>query len=366
MRQYKEIKIGGTNDGHGNGVIIGGTHPISVQSMCNIPFSRLEELKTQALALQKAGCDILRVSVPDKESAEKFSELKKVLDIPLVADIHFDYTLALASINAGADKIRINPGNIGKNRIAEVAAAAKAKKIPIRVGVNGGSLEKELLKKYGAPTPEALAESALQNVKMLEECGFFDIVVSIKSSDVRTMVETYRIFDEQNTERYPLHLGVTEAGTMLSGTVKGSVGIGTLLLDGIGSTIRYSLTDDPINEIYAAKTLLKSLGLAGGAEIISCPTCGRTTVNSIELASKLEKALSNVEKNIKIAVMGCVVNGIGESREADFGVTGANGKYIIFKKGAENKVEIIKRDISEDEIFGEVLAAVDKLCADRD
>lgn len=342
-RQYREVRV--------DNVIIGGNSPVTIQSMTNIPFDRYEALENQAFALQKAGCEILRVSVPDEMSAEGFKKLKNKLDIPLVADIHFNYKLALASIDAGADKIRINPGNIGTDNIKSVVRKAVENHVPIRVGINSGSLEKEILSKYGSPTAEALAESAMKNVKIVEECGCEDIVVSIKSSNVNLMVDTYRIFDQMNENRYPLHLGVTEAGTLTSGLIKNSVGIGSLLLDGIGSTIRYSLSADPIEEIYAANKLLRFLGLRNsGVEIVSCPTCGRTTVNTIELANKLESSLRYIKKPIKIAVMGCVVNGIGEAAESDFGVTGANGKYLLFKK-VDGEVKIIDRDISEADIF---------------
>lgn len=343
----KQFKIGSVAIGDGS---------VSIQSMTNIPFDRFDELKEQSLRLQKAGCEILRASVPDKLSAERFADLKAALSIPLVADIHFDYKLALASIEAGADKIRINPGNIGKEHIKEVARAAYEKDIPIRVGVNAGSLEKDLLNKFGHPCAEALALSAKNNVELLEECGFENIVVSMKSSDVKMMVEAYRLYESKyNPRKYPLHVGVTEAGTLRTGTVKSAVGIGTLLLDGIGDTIRVSLTADPVEEIKTAKTLLRSLGIRkSGIEVISCPTCGRTTVNSVELANRIEDEFSDVEKPIKIAVMGCVVNGIGEAGEADFGVTGANGKYVLFKNR-----EIKKKDISEDEIFQVVKEQID-------
>ncbi len=344
--QYKEVRVGN--------VVIGGNSPITIQSMTNIPFDRYDELEAQSIELQKAGCEILRASVPDERSVEGFKKLKNKLDIPLVADIHFNYKLAIASIDAGADKIRINPGNIGSDNIRAVVRKAVENHVPIRVGINSGSLEKEILNKYGSPTAEALAESAMKNVKIVEECGCEDIIVSIKSSNVNLMVDTYRIFDQMNENRYPLHLGVTEAGTLTSGLIKNSVGIGTLLLDGIGSTIRYSLSADPVEEIYAANKLLRFLGIRNsGIEIVSCPTCGRTTVNTIELANKLESSLRHITKPIKIAVMGCVVNGIGEAAEADFGVTGANGKYLLFKK-IDNEVKIIDRDIPENVIYEKV------------
>jgi (E)-4-hydroxy-3-methylbut-2-enyl-diphosphate synthase len=290
------------------------------------------------------------------ESVPGFAKLKEALDIPLVADIHFDYRLALESIAAGADKIRINPGNIGQEHIKKVAQAAKNKNIPIRVGINSGSLEKEILAKYNAPTARALAESAFKNVDLLKSCDFDDIVVSIKASDVRTMVESYRIFDADESYPYPLHLGVTEAGTLFTGLIKSSVGIGSLLLDGIGDTIRISLTANPIEEIKAAKILLRSLGLRNnGLEVVSCPTCGRTTINSIKLAEYIEKEFSYIKKPIKIAVMGCVVNGPGEAREADLGVTGANGEYVVFKNN-----KIIHR-VSDDKIIDIIKTELDKI-----
>ncbi len=332
---YKEIKVGA--------VTVGGAFPISVQSMCSVPFSRFKELVFQAKELEETGCDILRVSVPDKESAELFGKLKKELKIPLVADIHFDHRLALAAIDAGADKIRINPGNIGTENIKTVVNKAKEHGIPIRVGVNSGSLEKVVLEKYGAPVPEALAESAKKNVEILEKLDFGDIIVSIKSSDVVSTIKSYRIFDSINSGRYPLHVGVTEAGTLKSGLIKNSVGIGALLLEGIGSTIRYSLSAPPNEEITAAKTLLRALGLRKeGVEIIACPTCGRTTIDVTELADELENKLTGVKKRFKVAVMGCVVNGPGEAAEADIGVTGAAGKYVVFKKENGKTIVVLK------------------------
>lgn len=333
---YKTVNVGA--------VAVGGAFPVSVQSMCSVPFSRYSELVLQAKELEEAGCEILRVSVPDPKSAEMFAALKKELKIPLVADIHFDYRLALKAIDSGADKIRINPGNIGKDNIKNVVKKAKEHHIPIRVGVNSGSLEKALLEKYGTPTPEALAESAKNNVELLENLDFGDIIVSIKSSDVKKTVQAYRIFDGMNNERYPLHIGVTEAGTFASGLIKNSAGIGALLLDGIGSTIRYSLSAPPVEEVIAAKTLLRSLGLRNeGVEIIACPTCGRTTIDVSGLAGELEKSLSGIKTHMKVAVMGCVVNGPGEAAEADIGVTGAAGKYIVFAK-KDGKLSVVLKD----------------------
>lgn len=336
--------------------VIGKKGTVIIQSMCSIPFSRFPELKEQALKLQNSGCEILRFAFPDKSAAEGFSKIKECLDIPVVADIHFDYRLALEAISAGADKIRINPGNIGSEHIKEVASAAKEKNIPIRVGVNSGSLERDLLAKFGGATAEALAESAYRNVKILEQCDFKDIVVSIKSSNVRTMVESYRKFYEMTEGEYPLHLGVTEAGTSYGGLIKSSVGIGALLLDGIGDTIRVSLTADPIEEIRAAKTLLRCLGIRKeGIEIVSCPTCGRTTTDTVKLASYIENNFSHIKKPVKIAVMGCIVNGPGEALDCDFGITGVKGNYAVFKNG---KVE---KTVSEADIYSVIEEEINRL-----
>lgn len=340
------------------GVPMGAGAEIPIQSMCSIPFSRFEELKTQALALQEAGCDILRVSFPDMESAEPFRKLRDALSIPLVADIHFDWRLAMEAMKSGADKIRINPGNTDKTHLKMVTDEAKARQIPIRVGINAGSLEKDLLAKYGRPTAEALSESAQRNVELLEQFDFDQIAVSMKASDVRMMVDAYRIFAKQSP--YPLHLGVTEAGTLRSGTVKSAVGIGALLLDGIGDTIRVSLTADPVEEVETAKILLRSLGLYDrGIEVISCPTCGRTTVNSIELANTVEREFRDIRAHVKIAVMGCVVNGPGEAKQADVGVTGANGEYVLFRG------EKIIRHISPDRILPLLRAEVEDIAKEK-
>ncbi|MBQ2272728.1 MAG: flavodoxin-dependent (E)-4-hydroxy-3-methylbut-2-enyl-diphosphate synthase [Clostridia bacterium] len=335
------------------GVPVGGGAQISIQSMCSIPFTRYGELEAQALALQEAGCNILRVALPDHESAEPFKKLRNALTIPLVADIHYDYRLALAALEAGADKIRINPGNTEKTHLKLVTDEAKARNVPIRVGVNAGSLEKDLLAKYGAPTAQALAESAQRNVELLEQLDFNDIAVSMKASDVRMMVDAYRIFAKNSP--YPLHLGVTEAGTLRSGTVKSAVGIGSLLLDGIGDTIRVSLTADPVEEVETAKILLRSLGLYDrGVEVISCPTCGRTTVNSIELANTVEREFRDIRAHVRVAVMGCVVNGPGEARQADVGVTGANGEYVLFRGdkiirhiSPDNILPLLRREVED-------------------
>lgn len=343
-------------------VAVGGGAPVSVQSMCNIPFSRPEELKQQALRLQSEGCEILRVSVPDALSAERFADLKRVLSIPLVADIHFDHRLALAAMRAGADKIRINPGNFPQEHLKEVVQEARQRHIPIRVGVNAGSLEKDLLRKYGAPTAQALAESAARNVQRLEELDFHDIVVSVKTSDVPQTVEAYRLYDRRyNEHRHPLHIGVTEAGTLRTGLLCSAAGIGALLLDGIGDTVRVSLSAYPTEEVRAAKTLLRVLGLRkSGLRVVSCPTCGRTTVNSIALAERLEQEFGNISFPLKIAVMGCVVNGIGEAGEADFGVTGTNGSYVLFRGKT-----VVKKDIPEEEILDIVRQEIRRIEKER-
>ena len=322
-RKCKPVKVGDyTFDGE----------KIYIQSMLNIPAEDVKGSVEQALELEKAGCDIIRSAIPDMNAVRLITEIKNAVNIPLVADIHFDYKLAIEAANAGVDKIRINPGNIGgMDNVKAVAKACKSRGIPIRIGVNSGSLEKKLLAKYGSPTPEALVESALGHVKMLEAADFDDIVISIKSSDVKTMISAYRLLAEKCN--YPLHLGVTEAGTERMGLIKSAVGIGSLLLDGIGETIRVSLTDDPVKEVYAAKDILKAIGKGNGVKIISCPTCGRTKIDLISLAKEVEKRTKDIDKNITVAVMGCVVNGPGEAREADIGIAGGDGKAALFKKG---------------------------------
>ncbi len=305
---------------------------IYIQSMLNIEAHDIKASIEQARSLEAAGCEIIRAAVPDIQSAELIRELKKNVSIPVVADIHYDYRIALACAEAGVDKIRINPGNIGgEEKVRAVVNACKERSIPIRIGVNGGSLEKDLLKKYGSPTAEALVESAMRHAEILEGCGFYDIVISLKSSDVPTMIQAYRLLASRCD--YPLHLGVTEAGTHRMGIIKSAVGIGSLLCDGIGETIRVSLTDDPINEIYAAKDILKAVGKGSGARIVSCPTCGRTKIDLIPLAQKIENALKDCEKDITVAVMGCAVNGIGEASEADIGIAGGDGCAVIFSGG---------------------------------
>lgn len=341
----KKVKIGNC--------VFGG-EKIYIQSMLNVPADDVENSVKQAVELEKAGCEIIRAAVPRVENAALIEALKNAVNVPIVADIHFDYKIALACVERGVDKIRINPGNIGsEDGVKAVADACRAKNIPIRIGVNSGSLEKRLLEKYGSPTPEALVESALEHVKLLNKFDFDDIVISIKSSSVRLMIAAYRLL-AQKTD-YPLHLGVTEAGTERMGIIKSAVGIGSLLCDGIGSTIRVSLTADPIKEVYAAKDILKACGLYKGAEIVSCPTCGRTKIDLISLAGEVEKLLADVKKPIKVAVMGCVVNGPGEAREADIGIAGGNGEGLIFRKGQ------ILRKVPEKMLLSELKKEIDLL-----
>lgn len=313
-------------------VTIGGGSPIAVQSMLNVPAGDVAGSVAQARALEAAGCDIIRAAVPDREAVRLVPAIKAAVSVPLVADIHFDYRIALDCVAAGVDKIRLNPGNIGgEDRVKQVADACRAAGVPIRIGVNSGSLEKHILAKYGAPTPQALVDSALYHARLLEKFDFTDVVVSIKSSHVPTMIEAYRLAAEQLG--FPLHLGVTEAGTARMGLIKSAVGIGSLLCDGIGDTIRVSLTADPVEEVRAARDILKAVGRGRGPEIVSCPTCGRTKIDLISLAGRVEEALAGCRKDIKVAVMGCVVNGPGEAREADIGIAGGNGEALLFKKG---------------------------------
>ncbi len=319
--------------------VIGGGNPILIQSMTNTKTEDVEATVTQILTLEKAGCDIIRCTANNEAAAKAFSEIKKRIHIPIVADIHFDYRLAIMAMEHGADKIRINPGNIGgTDKIKEVVDAAKAYHVPIRVGVNSGSLEKELVAKYHGVTAEGIVESALDKVHILEEYGFDNIVISIKSSDVLMCVKAHELIAEMTN--YPLHVGITEAGTLTRGNIKSAVGLGLILYQGIGDTIRVSLTGDPINEVVSAKLILKTLGLrTGGIEVVSCPTCGRTSIDLIGLANKVENLAADFENlDIKIAVMGCVVNGPGEAREADIGIAGGNGEGLLIKKG-----EIIKK-----------------------
>ncbi|NLZ53711.1 MAG: flavodoxin-dependent (E)-4-hydroxy-3-methylbut-2-enyl-diphosphate synthase, partial [Thermoanaerobacteraceae bacterium] len=312
---------------------IGGDSPITVQSMTNTKTDDIKSTIQQILTLEEAGCDIIRVAVPDMASVDAISEIKKQIHIPLVADIHFDYRLAIESIKQGADGLRINPGNIGDtSRVQKVVEMAKSYQVPIRIGVNAGSLEKDLLKKHGGPSPEALVESALRHVEILENMNFDDIVISLKSSDVLSCIHSYKLIAQKVD--YPLHLGITEAGTLLTGTIKSSVGLGVLLYEGIGDTIRVSLTGEPLDEVKVGFEILKSLNLREhGINFISCPTCGRTQINLINIAKELQEKLAYIKKPLKVAVMGCVVNGPGEAREADIGIAGGNKRVAIFKKG---------------------------------
>ncbi|OLR58377.1 4-hydroxy-3-methylbut-2-en-1-yl diphosphate synthase [Anaerostipes sp. 494a] len=334
--QTKVIQIGN--------VKIGGGHPVAIQSMTNTKTEDVEATVKQILALEKAGCDIVRCTVPTQEAANALEEIKKQIHIPLVADIHFNYMLAIEAMKHGADKIRINPGNIGgEENIQKVVETAKEYHVPIRVGVNSGSLEKPLVEKYNGVTAEGLVESALDKVSMLEKFDFHDIVVSIKSSDVLMCAKAYQLVADKID--YPLHVGITEAGTLYSGNIKSAVGLGIILNQGIGDTIRVSLTGDPVNEIASAKLILKTLGLRqGGIEVVSCPTCGRTNIDLISLANQVETMASDFEHlNIKVAVMGCVVNGPGEAKEADVGIAGGIGEGLLIKKG-----EVIRKVKEED------------------
>lgn len=345
MRNVKAVKVGNC--------VLDGNH-IYIQSMLNVRSDDIEGSVKQAVELEKAGCEIVRAAIPDMEAVKLIPAIKNAVDIPLVADIHFDYRLAIEAAAAGVDKIRINPGNIGGlDRVKAVVDACRARNLPIRIGVNSGSLEKELLAKYGSPTPEALVESALNHAALLERFDFDDIVISIKSSNVNRMLASYRLAAEKCN--YPLHLGVTEAGTERMGLIKSAIGIGSLLCDGIGETIRVSLTDEPVKEIAAAKDILKCIGKRKGVTIVSCPTCGRTRIDLIGTAKKVEAALADSEKDITVAVMGCVVNGPGEAREADIGIAGGDGCAVIFKKDGT------QRKIKEEEIVSELLAEVEKL-----
>lgn len=337
----KQINIGNKAIGNGN--------PIAIQSMLNVPANDIEGNVRQAIELEKAGCEIIRTAVPNLEAVKLVDALKSNISIPVVADIHFDYRIALECAQAGVDKIRINPGNIGDDRnVKLVADKCNEKNIPIRIGVNSGSVEKNILAKYGGVTAEALVESAMYHTKLLEKYDFDNIVISMKASDVTLMFNAYKMAAEM--VNYPLHLGVTEAGTKYKGIIKSAAGIGGLLLNGIGDTIRVSLTDNPIEEIKAAKDILKSIGLLkGGVNIVSCPTCGRTKIDLISLAKKVENALADCDKNITVAVMGCVVNGPGEAKEADIGIAGGDGCGIIFKKGE------ILRKVAEEDLFQELM-----------
>ena len=337
------------------GVKIGGDYPIAIQSMCNTDTRNVKATVEQIIELENIGCEIIRVAVPDMEAAEAISDIKKSIHIPLVADIHFDYRIALECMKNGVDKVRINPGNIGdRERVKEVVEMAKERSIPIRIGVNGGSLDKKLLNKYGGVTADALVDSAIEHIEILDSLNFYNTVVSIKVSNVPVMLDAYRKFSEISD--IPLHIGVTESGTLNSGIIKSSVGIGALLAEGIGDTMRVSLTANPTEEIYAAYSIQQVMGLRKkGAELVSCPTCGRTQIDLIKIADEVEKRLRNINKDIKVAVMGCAVNGPGEAREADIGIAGGNGVGLIFKHG-----EIIRK-VSEDKIVDELMKEIEAI-----
>ena len=343
----KLVKIGS--------VLIGGGESVKIQSMCNTATSDVASTVSQILKLEDAGCEIIRVAVPDMESALAIEKIKEKIHIPLVADIHFDHKLALKAMECGVDKVRINPGNIGsEDNVKAVVEMAKSKNIPIRIGVNSGSIEKEILLKYGHPTAEGMVESAKRHIDILNKYDFDDIVISLKGSSVNLTIDAYRLMSRKYN--YPLHLGVTEAGTFLGGAVKSAVGIGSLLKDGIGDTIRVSLTDDPVNEIIVAKEILKALDLTNqGARLVSCPTCGRTKVDLIGLAKKVDEYLKNIDLPITVAVMGCVVNGPGEAKEADIGIAGGIGEGLLFKKG-----QIIKK-VKEEDLFSSLVEEIEKM-----
>lgn len=345
MRKTRQVNVGG--------VLVGGGAPVAIQSMSTFNPVDTEYAAAQINALHKAGADIVRVAVPDKKAAEALGKLREKVDVPLVADIHFDYRLALTAMESGIDALRINPGNIGgRDHVVKVTDMAKEKHIPIRIGINAGSLPAEVLDRYGGhPTAEGMVEGALSHVRILEEEGFRDIVISVKSSDVPMMAKANRLLAERVD--YPLHLGVTEAGTLYRGTIKSAIGIGSLLLDGIGDTIRVSLTDDPLKEVSAAKEILSSVGIQQyGPVLISCPTCGRTQVNLIEMAKEVEARLQEIKAPIRVAVMGCAVNGPGEAREADFGIAGGKGTGLLFRKGK------VLRSVPEERLIDELMQEI--------
>ena len=347
MSSKKKVKIGN--------LTIGGGELVRVQSMLNTPAGDREAAVKQAKELENAGCEIIRATVPDMSAVKTVAALKETCTVPIVADIHFDWKMALEALSAGADKIRINPGNIGSDeKVKAVADACRLRGVPIRIGVNSGSVEKHILAKYGSPTPEALVESAMYHVGLLQKFDFDDIVISLKSSDVQKTVAAYRLISQRCD--YPLHIGVTEAGTLRMGLIKSAAGIGSLLLDGIGDTLRVSLTAPPVNEVYAGYDILKAVGVRSrGANLVSCPTCGRTKIDLIGLAERVEDALRGCDKKITVAVMGCIVNGPGEAKEADIGIAGGNGEGLLFKKG-----EIIRK-VPENELFDALMTEIEKL-----
>ncbi len=344
-RKSRVVNIGG--------VLVGGDNPVVIQSMTNTKTADVAATVSQIHSLEKAGCQIVRSTVPDIESAKAFSEIKKQISIPLVADIHFDHKLAIAAIENGADKIRINPGNIGSaDRVRAVVDCAKERNIPIRIGVNSGSLERDILEKYGSVTAEGLCESALINASMIEDMGYDNIVLSLKSSDVLMCSEAHRLIADKCD--YPIHVGITEAGSIKSGNIKSAVGLSLILSQGIGDTIRVSLTGDPVEEIYSAKAILRTLGLyKGGIEVVSCPTCGRTNIDLEDLVSRVEKLVLSYDLDIKLAVMGCVVNGPGEAREADLGVCGGRGEALLIRGS-----DVIKK-VPESQVFEELKYILD-------
>ena len=337
------------------GVVIGGSNNVVIQSMTNTRTEDVEATVTQILELEKAGCELIRCTVPTMEAAKAISEIKKRIHIPLIADIHFDYRLAIAAIENGADKIRINPGNIGDaDRVRKVVETAKKYNVPIRVGVNSGSLEKDKIEKYGGVTAKGIAESAIEKVKLIEDMGYDNLVVSIKSSDVLMCVEAHKIIAGMTD--HPIHVGITEAGTITSGNIKSAIGLALILNEGIGDTIRVSLTDAPVQEIYSARLILKTLGLRkGGVTVVSCPTCGRTNIDIISLAKQVEDMVKDIDLDIKVAVMGCIVNGPGEAKEADIGIAGGNGEGLLFRKGE------ILRKVPEGELINALKDEIDRL-----
>lgn len=346
-RETRQVKVGN--------ITIGSQNPIVIQSMTTTRPSNIEETIKQILKLENEGCELVRVAVPEMKDAMAIKKIKEKINIPLVADIHFDYKLAIESIKNGIDKLRINPGNIGKqDKVKEIVKYAKEYKVPIRIGVNSGSLGKEILDKYKKPTPEAIVESAMEHIRILEELDFREIIISLKSSDVIQTIKSYQLLAEKVD--YPFHIGITESGTLFGGTIKSSVGIGGLLILGLGDTLRVSLTGDPLEEIRVAKGILKSLDLReSGVNIISCPTCGRCNIDLNEIATKVEKALSESNKKLTVAIMGCAVNGPGEAKEADIGIAGGINEALLFKKGK------IVRKISEEKIINELLEEIKKM-----